>query len=40
VFDRVWHLAHVHARLPVPDRQTAAVVPRSAVPYLNEPWYC
>jgi radical SAM superfamily enzyme YgiQ (UPF0313 family) len=40
VFERVWAEAHEAAGfIPVPAR-TAAAVPRTAVPYLNEPWYC
>jgi radical SAM superfamily enzyme YgiQ (UPF0313 family) len=39
VFDRVWAEAHAAAGLPVAPR-TDPAVPRSTIPYLNEPWYC
>jgi radical SAM superfamily enzyme YgiQ (UPF0313 family) len=40
VFAGIWDLAHARAGVRAPDRQDADVVPRAAVPYLNEPWYC
>lgn len=39
VFDRVWIEAHAAAGQTAPER-SHAVVDRSTVPYLNEPWYC
>ena len=39
VFDRVWTVAHAFAACQPPDRLTPPV-PRTSVPYLNEPWYC
>ena len=39
VFARVWETAHTCAGVP-PDRRQSSLVPRAAVPYLNEPWYC
>ena len=39
LFDRVWTEAHAAAGLVAPER-TTPVIPRSTVPYLNEPWYC
>lgn len=38
VFARVWDIAH-EAAGGVPPRR-APLVSRSAIPYLNEPWYC
>jgi radical SAM superfamily enzyme YgiQ (UPF0313 family) len=35
VFGRIWEMAHDR---PLPD--DFDLVPRAAVPYLNEPWYC
>jgi radical SAM superfamily enzyme YgiQ (UPF0313 family) len=35
VFARIWELAHDR---PLPENFD--LVPRAAVPYLNEPWYC
>jgi radical SAM superfamily enzyme YgiQ (UPF0313 family) len=41
VFERVWAVAHDAAGLaPVPRATQPDVLPRAAVPYLNEPWYC
>jgi hypothetical protein len=38
LFARTWHLAHEAAGLrAVP---ASGLLPRAAVPYLNEPWYC
>lgn len=39
VFDRVWHEAHAFAAQVAPMR-LAPPMPRAAIPYLNEPWYC
>jgi radical SAM superfamily enzyme YgiQ (UPF0313 family) len=39
VFDRVWAEAHAFAGRPSPMRMRR-LVPRAAIPYLNEPWYC
>lgn len=39
VFARVFEEVSRAAGMPLPPR-TAAAVPRTAVPYLNEPWYC
>ena len=35
IFARLWDLA---GGAPVPDE--SGLVPRAAIPYLNEPWYC
>ena len=40
VFARAWTMAHDAAAMPAPQRRDADVLPRAAVPYLNEPWYC
>jgi radical SAM superfamily enzyme YgiQ (UPF0313 family) len=40
LFDRVWSIAHEAADIPVPSRVAPDLLPRAAVPYLNEPWYC
>jgi radical SAM superfamily enzyme YgiQ (UPF0313 family) len=40
VFARVWELAHAAAGTAAPPRRERGVLPRAAVPYLNEPWYC
>lgn len=39
VFARIWEAAHQHAGIAAPARQQGAL-PRAAIPYLNEPWYC
>ncbi len=39
VFGRVWQLAHEAAGRVPPPRVDGAL-PRAAIPYLNEPWYC
>jgi radical SAM superfamily enzyme YgiQ (UPF0313 family) len=39
VFGRVWQLAH-EAVDRVPPPRVEGALPRAAVPYLNEPWYC
>ena len=38
IFDSVWAAAHRAAKMTPPPRQD--VLPRAAVPYMNEPWYC
>jgi radical SAM superfamily enzyme YgiQ (UPF0313 family) len=38
VFSRVWDIAHAAAGAIPPAREP--LVSRSAIPYLNEPWYC
>jgi radical SAM superfamily enzyme YgiQ (UPF0313 family) len=40
VFARVWEAAHRYASMPAPRRRNPDLLSRSAVPYLNEPWYC
>ncbi len=40
LFARVREMACAAAGRPVPRAATAAARPRTAVPYLNEPWYC
>lgn len=40
VFARVWDAAHGHAAAPAPARREDVGLPRAAIPYLNEPWYC
>jgi radical SAM superfamily enzyme YgiQ (UPF0313 family) len=39
VFAHIWDLAHAHAGVPPPRRETPRVS-RAAIPYLNEPWFC
>ena len=39
VFARVWDTAHARAGIDT-SRRDPPSVPRAAVPYLNEPWYC
>ena len=38
-FGKVWDLAHEYAGVTVGGRRPILVA-RSAIPYLNEPWYC
>jgi radical SAM superfamily enzyme YgiQ (UPF0313 family) len=38
VFARIWDAAHAAAGTPAVPREP--LLPRAAVPYLNEPWYC
>ena len=38
-FARVWTAAHAAAGVVPPPRQTE-ILPRAAIPYLTEPWYC
>lgn len=40
VFARIWDAAHRHAGLAPPLRDAPSLLPRAAIPYLNEPWYC
>jgi radical SAM superfamily enzyme YgiQ (UPF0313 family) len=41
IFGELWALAHRAAgRQPRWHPDTTAVLPRAAVPFLNEPWYC
>ena len=42
IFERIWDRAQQAAELPAREipRPDAAALPRAAVPYLNEPWYC
>jgi len=39
VFGKIWEQAHAAADVPVAPRRPTLVA-RSAIPYLNEPWYC
>jgi hypothetical protein len=39
VFDRIWQEAHAQAGITPRPRERGAL-PRAAIPYLNEPWYC
>jgi radical SAM superfamily enzyme YgiQ (UPF0313 family) len=40
IFARIWAEAHAAAEIPAPPRQPERALPRAAIPYLNEPWYC
>jgi radical SAM superfamily enzyme YgiQ (UPF0313 family) len=40
IFNEIWRVAHDIAESPRPFPDLLAVLPRAAVPYLNEPWYC
>jgi radical SAM superfamily enzyme YgiQ (UPF0313 family) len=40
LFARIWEAAHRHAGVEAPPRRDVTVLPRAAIPYLNEPWYC
>ena len=40
LFDRVWDDAHAAAGVQPPPRRETGALPRAAIPYLNEPWYC
>ncbi len=40
VFGRIWDMAHAAAGIAAPPRCDIGALPRAAVPYLNEPWYC
>jgi radical SAM superfamily enzyme YgiQ (UPF0313 family) len=39
LFGKVWDLAHARANA-IARRKQPPLVARSAIPYLNEPWYC
>ncbi len=39
IFAQVWAVAHEAAALTAPERRSD-ILPRAAIPYLNEPWYC
>jgi hypothetical protein len=40
LFEEIWRAAHEAAGLAAAPRHDQGVLPRAAVPYLNEPWYC
>jgi radical SAM superfamily enzyme YgiQ (UPF0313 family) len=40
LFARIWADAHAAAGLAAPPRHETGALPRAAIPYLNEPWYC
>jgi hypothetical protein len=40
LFAEIWEIAHDRAARQAPPRQDPGLLPRAAVPYLNEPWYC
>ncbi len=40
IFRQISQEAHAAARLAAPRFCDAVVLPRAAIPYLNEPWYC
>jgi radical SAM superfamily enzyme YgiQ (UPF0313 family) len=40
IFERIWAAAHEAAGQQVPRSGLPALLPRAAIPYLNEPWYC
>jgi radical SAM superfamily enzyme YgiQ (UPF0313 family) len=40
LFGRIWALAHSAAAVAAPSRRERGALPRAAIPYLNEPWYC
>ena len=39
-FDQIWDEAHRAADISPPPRHETGALPRAAIPYLNEPWYC
>jgi hypothetical protein len=39
-FARIWEIAHAAAGVAAPDRVATGALPRAAIPYLDEPWYC
>jgi hypothetical protein len=39
-FQQIWDDAHAAAGVPAPPRRETGALPRAAIPYLNEPWYC
>jgi radical SAM superfamily enzyme YgiQ (UPF0313 family) len=40
LFAEIWRIAHDAASITPLERQDSGLLPRAAVPYLNEPWYC
>jgi Radical SAM superfamily len=40
LFTRIWADAHRAAGIAAPPRRETGALPRAAIPYLNEPWYC
>ena len=41
IFAKIWCLAHDAAGMPIRAiRNRTNILPRAAIPYLNEPWYC
>ena len=40
IFREVWHAAARRAGRAAPSEPAVDALPRAAVPYLNEPWYC
>ena len=40
IFSQVWEMAHQAAGIPTPALHPPDPYQRTAVPYLNEPWYC
>jgi radical SAM superfamily enzyme YgiQ (UPF0313 family) len=40
VFAHVWQTAHACAAVAAPARRDQVLLSRTAIPYLNEPWYC
>ena len=40
VFADIWRLAHEAAGVAATPPEASDLLPRAAIPYLNEPWYC
>ena len=40
IFSQVWELAHQAAGIAMPPLRCPDPYQRTAVPFLNEPWYC
>jgi radical SAM superfamily enzyme YgiQ (UPF0313 family) len=40
LFNRIWEEAHHTAGITSSPRPETGALPRAAIPYLNEPWYC
>ena len=40
LFAQIWEDAHATASVPAPARREPEALPRAAIPYLDEPWYC
>jgi radical SAM superfamily enzyme YgiQ (UPF0313 family) len=40
IFATIWDAAHAAAGLAARRRDDRGALPRAAIPYLNEPWYC